>query len=360
MTPWYNARMRGAIRVAIAGATGYGGVEAVRLLSRHPHVQLAYLGSQTYAGQDIAQVYPHLANLQGVAPVLRTFDPVEAAQNADVVFLALRAGQSMDVVPQILERGAKVIDFSPDFRVKRADLYHKYYKIEHRRPDLLAEACYGLPELHRREIAAARLVAAPGCYSVSAILPIVPLLRAGLVSPDDMIVDSKSGVSGAGRTALELQYHFPEANEDVTAYQVTTHRHTPEMEQEIGDASGREVRVTFTPHLIPITRGIFTVVYARMTAAHSTDRLLAALREAYSKEPFVRVMGADAIPHTKATVGSNYCHLTARADERTGRALALSAIDNLGKGLAGVAVQCMNIMFGLPETTGLEMPGAYP
>ena len=363
MTRWYNARVQSAvraIRVAIAGATGYGGVEAVRLLSRHPQVELAYLASQTYAGQDIAQVYPHLANLEGAAPRLRPFDAAEAAANADVVFLALRAGQSMDAAPQILERGVKVIDFSPDFRLKSAGLYQKYYKKDHTRPDLLAEACYGLPELHRREIAAARLVAAPGCYSVSAILAIAPLVRAGLVSPENIIVDSKSGISGAGRTSLELQYHFPEANENVSAYQVATHRHTPEMEQEMGSAAGCEVRVTFTPHLVPITRGIFTVVYARMSAAHSTERLVAALRAAYDKEPFVRVMAADAIPHTKATVGGNYCHLTARADERTGWALALSAIDNLGKGLAGVAVQCMNIMFGLPETTGLEMPGAYP
>ena len=352
--------MSGVVRVAIAGSTGYGGVESVRLLSRHPAAKLTYLGSETYAGRSIADVYPHLAGIETALPLLQRFDAVKAAESADVVFLALRVGQSIAVVPTLLERGVKVIDFSPDFRLKRADIYETYYKQEHRCPELLAQACYGLPELHREEIARARLVAAPGCYSVSAILAIVPLLRAGLVSSEDIIIDSKSGISGAGRTALELQHHFPEANEDVTAYQVTTHRHTPEMEQEIGAAIGKDVRVTFTPHLVPMTRGIFTTVYARMTGAHSTEKLVEAMREAYSGEPFVRVLGADAVPRTKATIGSNWCHVSARADQRTGRAVALSAIDNLGKGLAGVAVQCMNIMFGLPETTGLEMPGAYP
>jgi len=330
----------------------------VRWLSVHPAVELAYLGSESYAGQSMNSVYPHLGR---VNHVLRRFEPTEVAGAADVAMLAVPAGHGMKIAPRLLESGVKVIDFSPDFRLKRPEVYQRYYKAEHACPDLLQEGVYGLPEAHRKEIAQARLVAVPGCYPTGALIPLLPLLRADLVKHEGIVVDSKSGVSGAGRTSLELRYHFPEANEDVTAYNVATHRHTPEMEQEIGLAVNDEASVCFTPHLVPMTRGIFSTVYAPLSDdGRTTKDLIECLRSAYASDPFVVVHGEGSIPHTKATAGGNSCHVTARADERTGRAILLSAIDNLGKGLAGTAVQCMNLMFGLPETTGLEMAAAYP
>lgn len=345
------------IRVAIAGATGYGGVEAVRWLSRHPAAELVYLGSESYAGQKMGAVYPHLRQ---VDCVLRRFDCAEVAGAADVAMLAVPAGQAMQMVPQLLDAGVKVIDFSPDFRLKRPEVYKQYYRVDHCSADLLGEAVYGLPEAHRREIAQARLVAVPGCYPTGALIPLLPVLRAGLVKHEGIVVDSKSGISGAGRTSLELRYHFPEANEDVTAYSVASHRHTPEMEQEIGLVVNGEVAVCFTPHLIPMTRGIFSTVYAPLADGRTAADMIECLRSAYAADPFVAVLDEDGMPHTKATAGSNQCQISARVDERTGRAILLSAIDNLGKGLAGTAVQCMNLMFGLPESTGLETASVYP
>lgn len=345
------------IRVAIAGATGYGGVELVRLLKQHPQVQLAALTSETYAGKRMEQVYPHL---RGVEVELQALDPERFAQDADFAFLALPAGQAMDLVPRLLAQGKRVIDLSADHRLRDPAAYPRWYGMEHPHPELLVEAVYGLPELHRAAMRDARLVAAPGCYPAGAILALAPLVCAGLVKADRIIVDSKSGVSGAGRTALDLAYHYPEANEDVCAYKVADHRHTPEMEQELSALAGAPVTVTFSPHLVPMTRGIATAAYAELGKPAAAADLIEELRSFYHNEPFVQVLDEQTYPHTKHTAGWNLCQVTARVDERAGIAVALSALDNLGKGLSGTCVQCFNIMCGFDETTALAEPAPYP
>jgi N-acetyl-gamma-glutamyl-phosphate reductase len=355
------------VRAAIAGATGYGGIEAVRLLARHPGVELSYLSSETYQGSRLDEVYPHL---KGISNRLEQFEPAEAVRRADAILLALPAGHAMNLAPKLLEAGKKVIDFGPDFRLKCAQgtsasggnvsIYEQYYKMSHASPDFLAEAVYGLPELHREELRVARLAAVPGCYPTGALLAIAPLLREGIIESDGIVIDSKSGVSGVGRTSVSLEYHFSELNEDTWAYQVTSHRHRPEIEQELSAIAGKQVVVSFTPHVVPMTRGIFTTVYAGLSRKASSAELASVLRAAYESEPFVQVLDGDKLPRTKSTSGSNLCHLAVRADERAHRAIVLSAIDNLGKGLAGTAVQCLNIMFDFPETTGLDHPGIYP
>lgn len=345
------------IKVAIAGATGYGGVELVRLLKRHPQVELVHLTSETYAGQRLEQVYPHL---RGVTIELQALDAARLAQHAEFVFLALPPGRAMELVSELLGQGKRVMDLSADFRLRDAAAYPRWYGKEHPHPELLVEAVYGLPELHRAQMKQARLVAAPGCYPAGAILAMAPLISGNLVEPDKIIVDAKSGVSGAGRTALELAYHYPEANEDVTPYKIAQHRHTPEMEQELSAIAGSGVTITFAPHLVPMTRGIATAAYALLRAPTTATELIEAMRRFYADEPFVQVLDDRAYPHTKATAGSNLCQVTARMDERTSIAIALSAIDNLGKGLSGTCVQCFNIMCGFDETTALTDPGPYP
>lgn len=345
------------IKVAIAGATGYGGVELVRLLKHHPQVELVHLTSESFAGQRIEQVYPHL---RGVTLELQALDADAIAREADVIFLGLPAGQAMELVPKLLAQGKRVVDLSADFRLKDPAAYPRWYKLEHPHPELLAEAVYGLPELHRAEMRDARLIAAPGCYPTGAILALAPLVNARLVQAERVIVDSKSGVSGAGRTSLELAYHYPEANEDVAAYKVAQHRHTPEMEQELAAVAGAGVTVTFSPHLVPMTRGIATAAYAPLTGPATAADLIEAMRRFYADEQFVQVLDEKTYPHTKVTAGWNLCQVTARVDERTGLAIALSAIDNLGKGLSGSCVQCFNVMCGFAEDTAISEPAAYP
>lgn len=345
------------IRVAVLGATGYGGMELLRWLSVHPAVEVVAASSEASAGQTLRSVMPQLANLE------LTLQPAaEACSSGDsqVVFCALPNGQAMRLAPALLKRGAAVIDCSADFRLKDAAVYADVYKIEHSAPGLLAQAVYGLPELYREAILRTRLVANPGCYPTSALLALVPLLRAGLIAPRGIIVDSKSGVSGAGRTALKTNFLFAEVNEDVCAYGVLNHRHAPEMEQQLSAVGAGDVALTFTPHLIPITRGIFTTAYAEMSTACSTADLLDTYRAAYADSPFVVVCDAETIPHTKWCAGSNRAFVTARVDARTGRVIALAALDNLGKGFASQAVQNMNLLCGLPESLGLGMTAVFP
>jgi len=332
-------------------------VELVRLLKRHPRVELTYLASESYAGKRMEDVYPHL---RGVTMELRALDADQLAEQADFIFLALPAGQAMKLVPGLLAKGKRVIDLSADFRLHEASAYPRWYSMEHPNPELLVEAVYGLPELHRSEMRDARLVAAPGCYPTGAILALAPLVAGGLVKSDRIIVDSKSGVSGAGRTALELAYHYPEANENVSAYKVATHRHTPEMEQELSTLAGSAVTVTFSPHLVPLTRGIATAAYAELRRAATAAQLIEEMRRYYLREPFIQVLDEKTYPRTKVTAGWNLCQVTARVDERTGIAIALSAIDNLGKGLSGTCVQCFNVMCGFDEDTAISDPGPYP
>lgn len=346
------------IRVAIIAATGYGGVELLRWLTVHPAVEVvAIASSDASVGKTIAEVYPHLHGLQ-----MTLLPAAEARFTGDpqIVFFATPNGQAMQLAPGILERGATVIDLSADFRLHDTAEWERFYQMPHAAPQLLREAVYGLPELYRQELIGARLIANPGCYPTSVLLALVPLLRAGVIAHRGIVVDSKSGVSGAGRSALKTPYLYAEANEDVCAYNVGTHRHAPEIEQQLSLSGAGSACITFTPHLVPMTRGIFSSCYADCVTTCSTSDLIDIYQESYAGSPFVTVLNADTLPHTKWCCGSNRAFVTARVDSRTGRIITLSTIDNLGKGMAGQAVQNMNILCGLPETLGLNHPPVYP
>jgi N-acetyl-gamma-glutamyl-phosphate reductase len=343
------------VNVGIVGATGYGGVELIRLLQSHPHVKLAYLHSESYAGQRVCDVYPHLPRMR---TELRPLDPVALAAECRYALLAVPAGKALPLVPGLLEAGVRVIDVSPDFRLRDPALYPKWYQFEHTRPDLLQEAVTGIPEWYRAQLASARLVAATGCYAAAAQLALMPLVADGLIAPEDIVLDGKTGISGAGRTSLKLEYHFPEANDDACAYSVGGHRHAPEVAQALQDLATAPVSLGLTPHLVPMTRGILMTAYAKTEA--DTEVLRASLAGRYEAEPFVHVPPTGQWPHTKWTAGTNHCFLNAAVDRNSGRAVIVSALDNLGKGQAGQMVQCLNVMLGLPETTGLELPAAYP
>ncbi|MBI4278133.1 MAG: N-acetyl-gamma-glutamyl-phosphate reductase [Armatimonadetes bacterium] len=345
-----------AIRVSIVGASGYGGGELARLLAVHPEVQLVHLTAETKKDEEMSVLFPNLAGFVEGKTV--EADATRLAADSDVVFLSLPSGVAMKLAPELLKEDAKVIDLSPDFRLKAPHLYDRWYKMAHASPEYLDEAVYGLPETHRVAIRTARLVANPGCYPAAAVIALAPLLQSGKVTRTGIIVDAKSGVSGAGR-GLSMGTHFSEVNENVKAYNVTTHRHTPEIEQELSEVAGESITVTFTPHLIPMTRGILVTAYVPLAQKTSTADLMAVYREAYSSEPFVRIV-TEGLPQTKATLGSNFCDVTVRVDERAGLAISIAAIDNLVKGASGCAIQNMNLMFGLPEETGLNVPGLYP
>jgi len=345
------------IRVAILGATGYGGVELLRFLAIHPAARVVAVSSESTAGEPLSKSYPHLA---GLGLTLLPAAEARFAGDPQVVFCALPNGQAMKLAPELLGRGIAVIDLSADYRLKDPATYQQYYGMAHASPELLAGAAYGVPELYREEICASRLIANPGCYPTSALLALVPLLRAGVIQAKGIIVDSKSGVSGAGRRALDTPFLYAEANEDVSAYKVGTHRHQPEIEQQLSGAGVGEAVINFTPHLIPMTRGIFSTAYAALTREVKTADVLEIYQQAYAGSSFVNVLDEKTLPHTKWCYGSNRAFVTARVDDRTGRVITLSTIDNLGKGMAGQAIQNMNLLFGLPETTGLEMPAVYP
>jgi len=342
--------------VAIIGATGYGGVELVRLLQNHPDIRLAFLHSESYAGQRMCDVYPHLA---GLDTVLRALDAAAVAE-CDFALAALPGGKLMEIAPQLLEAGTRIVDVSPDFRLRDPSLYPRWYKFEHTQPGLLDEAVFGVPELHRERIKSARLVAAPGCYTTAALLALAPLVADKLIDPTDIIADGKTGISGAGRTSLKLPYHFPEANEDVSAYSVGGHRHMPEMVQELSALADAEVRLTFTPHLVPMTRGILLTAYVKPLPGVTRDALRASFERRYADEPFVRVLLDGEWPHTKWAAGTNLCFLGIGSDDASGRAIIISAIDNLGKGMAGQMVQCLNLMLGVDETSALRVRAVYP
>lgn len=345
------------IRVAILGATGYGGVELLRWLTNHPAVEIVAVSSESSAGKLLSAIYPHLS---GCPLTLLPAEEARFAGNPQVVFCATPNGEAMRLAPELLRRGAAVIDLSADFRLTDVTQHTAFYKMPHLCPELLPGAVYGLPELYRQQVRQARLIANPGCFPTSVLLALAPLLRAGVIEVDGIVIDSKSGVSGAGRTALKTPYLFAEANEDVCAYGVGTHRHTPEIEQQLTAEGAGVAVVTFTPHLIPMTRGIFTTAYAIPRGKPTTKDVLQVYREIYADSPFVTVLDELTLPHTKWCYGSNRAFLTARVDARTGRVITLSAIDNLGKGMAGQAVQNMNVLCGLPEEMGLQAPAVYP
>ncbi len=343
-------------RVGVVGASGYTGTELLRLIAGHPDLELVVATGDSKAGTPIADLYPSLAAAYGD----RTYDPFtpEAVDGLDLVFIGLPHGISMSVVPEIRGRVGHIVDLGSDFRLHDKDLYPEWYKAEHTAPALLDEFVYGLPELFRDKIQGAELIAATGCNAATAVFALTPLLDAGLIDGTGMVIDLVTGVSGAGRPPKE-NTTFCTVDEDVTAYGLLTHRHTPEIEQALTERTGTDTSVLFTPHLAPLNRGIIATCYARPAQdGLTTDDALDAMRSFYSDEPFMVV--SERSPSTKATLGSNSVHLTARVDPRTGMVMAIATLDNLMKGASGMAVQNANLALGIAETTGLSSIGVYP
>ncbi len=340
-----------SVQVGIAGATGYVGAELLRLCAAHPELHVSVAGSRSNEGSEIGSVYPSLA--AAYPELVLSSGQAQELKGVDVCFLALPHGESQHVAAELVGSVGSVIDLAADFRLRDPEVYAQWYGEEHRAPELIPSFAYGLPELFRSELTGAHLIAVPGCYPTAAALAIAPFTRAGKVQTEGIVVDAASGVSGAGRSLTEAT-HFAVADEDFSAYGLLTHRHTPEIEQATGAG------VLFTPHLAPMTRGILATCYMRPAEGTTLDTASAIelLAETYDREPFVVV--SERSPSTKATLGSNVAHLTARVDTRTGWVVSLCAIDNLMKGAAGQAVQCANITLGLPETTGLPTAGLYP
>jgi N-acetyl-gamma-glutamyl-phosphate reductase len=341
-----------AMKVGIVGGSGYTGVELLRLLTGHPEFQVAVVTAHSNAGQAVAEHTPSLAS--AYPGLVYEESTPERLDGLDLVFCALPHGESQKLVPELRQRVGLIVDLAADFRLRDPALYPQWYGEPHGAPELLAEAAYGLPELFRDGLRKASLIAAAGCYPTAASLALAPLVRAGLLDPSSLIVDAASGVSGAGR-GLRESLHFGTVDEDFVAYGLLTHRHTPEMEQALG------TDVLFTPHLVPMVRGILATCYARPAGEYeelTTVKVMEALHDAYDAEPFVVVI--DAPPSTKATTGSNTAHVTARVDPRTGWVLAFCALDNLVKGASGQAIQCANVALGLPEPAGLPRAGLYP
>jgi len=350
-----------AVKVGIVGASGYSGEELVRLLLRHPGAELAAVTSRQFAGQAVARIFPKFAHLP-LAKTLRFSEPRPEllAKAAQIIFLALPHGVAAEYAAPLLDLGCQVIDLSADFRLKSPDTYKAFYGHDHPAPDLLKKSVYGLPEIHRARLKNASLIASPGCYPTSILLPLIPLLQAGLVKHDNIIADSLSGVSGAGRKA-ELDYLFVECNESARPYGLPRHRHLSEIEEQLSAAAGSAVVIQFTPHLIPINRGILSTTYltpAKPFAGPVEMESFAAqiaqcYQAAFANEPFVRLLDSKSLPDTKNVAGSNVIEIAWRTDPRTGRLLVLSALDNLTKGASGQAVQSMNLLCGFPETAGL-------
>ena len=344
-----------SVRIAVLGASGYSGGELLRLVAGHGGYEIALLTAERHAGQPLGEVFPHLVGLD--APDLVKIGDANWDQ-VDAVFCCLPHGTTQEVI-SALPGHLRVVDLSADFRLTDPHVYAAWYGHEHRAIDLQGEAVYGLTELAREEIGKARLVACPGCYPTGAQLPLIPLIEAGAISPDDIIVDAKSGVSGAGREAKQGTL-FAEVGEGVHAYGIAAHRHAPEIEQGLTVAAGRPVLVNFTPHLMPMNRGILSTIYVRMADGHDVDSLRTALSERYAGEPFVQVLPKGSAPATRHVRGSNQCRIGVFPDRLPGRAIVVSAIDNLVKGASGQAIQNLNIMCGLAETQGLEQLAMFP
>ncbi len=345
------------LRVAIIGASGYTGVELARILCNHPEFELTAATSRQYAGKPLSEVFPNLLGKTDLLCENLSID--ELCSRADLFFAAVPHKTAMDLVPQLLEQGKKVVDLSADFRLRNVATYEEWYQ-EHSSPEFIAEAAYGLPELYREQIQKARLVANPGCYPTSIILGLAPLLQNGLIDTSSIIADSKSGTTGAGR-AVSLGTLFCEVHDGFKAYKVGgTHRHLPEIEQELSALSKGDITISFTPHLLPIARGILSTVYADLTSDISENDIRKLYRTMYENEPFVRIVPEGTFPATQHVRGSNFCDIGFTIDERTNRIIVISAIDNIVKGAAGQAVHNMNLMCGIDETTGLEGAPFFP
>ena len=350
------------IKVGIIGATGYAGGELVRILAGHKDAEIVWYGSRSYIDKKYAEVYQNMFEI--VEDTCLDDNMEELASKVDVIFTATPQGFLAGVLTEEILSRVKIIDLSADFRIKDVKTYEKWYKIEHRSPQFIEEAVYGLCELNRDKIKGARLIANPGCYTTCSILTAYPLVKEGLIDPDTLIIDAKSGTSGAGRGA-KLPNLFCEVNENMKAYGVTNHRHTPEIEEQLGYAAGKEIMVNFTPHLVPMNRGILATEYATLNKkADGTlptyEEVKAVYDKYYKNEKFVRVLEKDICPETKWVEGSNYVDVNFKIDERTGRIVMMGALDNLVKGAAGQAVQNMNLLFGFDEAEGLNLVPMFP
>lgn len=345
------------IKVGIIGATGYAGSELVRILLGHKEAEIQWYGSRSYIDQKYASIYQ---NFFEVVDASCMEDQMEAmADQVDVIFTATPQGLCASLINEEILSKTKVIDLSADFRIKDVKVYEEWYKLEHKSPQYIKEAVYGLCEINREDVKHARLVANPGCYTTCSILTCYPLVKEGLIDPNSLIIDAKSGTSGAGRGA-KVDNLFCEVNENMKAYGVATHRHTPEIEEQLGYACGQEIRVNFTPHLVPMNRGILATAYASLKKEVTYEEVKAVYDKYYQQEKFVRVLEKDVCPQTKWVEGSNYVDVNFKIDPRTNRIIMLGAIDNLVKGAAGQAVQNMNLMFGLKESEGLELVPMFP
>lgn len=338
------------IKVGIIGATGYAGQELVRILVNHPEAEIVWLGSQSYVDKRYSEVFPNMFKI--VDEICKGDNITELAKEADVIFTATPQGLCSSLVNEEILSQTKIIDLSADFRIKDVERYEEWYGITHKSPEFIKEAVYGLCEINREDVKNARLIANPGCYPTCSTLSIYPLVKEGLIDPNTVIIDAKSGTSGAGRGA-KVANLYCEVNESIKAYGVTTHRHTPEIEDQLSYACGEPVMINFTPHLTPMNRGILVTAYAKLTGNYDYDTLKAAYDKYYNDEYFVRVLGKDVCPETRCVAGSNFVDVNFRIDKRTGRVIMMGAMDNLVKGAAGQAIQNMNIMFGLDEKTGL-------
>ncbi len=341
-------------RISIAGATGYTGSELVRILNGHPDVTISTITSESRAGLPFSEIHPHLRGICDLE--LEEMDAIKE-KDPDLIFLALPHGVSMEYVKDHSEDRTPVIDLSGDFRLGSAELYHSWYGREHIAPEKVEKAVFGMPELFRSRIKEAKLIGNPGCYPTASTLPLAPLVRNEMIDPSGIVVDAKSGVTGAGAKAAE-NTHFPNANDNFSLYGLKTHRHTPEIQMAVGKYAEKPTELLFTPHLLPVDRGILATIYARPATRLTDQDLRETMEEAYGKEPFIRLL--DAPPDLKSVRGSNYCNIFVTYDERTEQVMAVSSIDNLVKGAAGQAIQNMNLMLGFEETTGLMTPPLAP
>ena len=345
------------IKVGIMGSTGYAGGELARLLLQREDVEILWYGSKSYVDQKYASVYQNMFQL--VEDSCQDDNMEALAEQADVIFTATPQGFCASLINEDILRKTKVIDLSADYRIKDVAVYEEWYKIKHKTPQFIKEAVYGLPELNREEIKKARLIANPGCYPTCSILSVYPLLKEGLIDPDTLIIDAKSGTSGAGRGA-KVDNLYCEVNENIKAYGVGVHRHTPEIEEQLSYGADRPVTISFTPHLVPMNRGILVTAYGTLTKPVSYEEVKAAYDKYYADEYFVRVLEKDVVPQTKWVEGSNFVDVNFKIDPRTNRVVMMGSMDNLVKGAAGQAVQNMNLLFGLPENKGLKLVPMFP
>lgn len=345
------------IKAGIIGATGYAGGELVRILLGHKNVEIKWYGSKSYIDKAYASVYQNMFQL--VEDKCLDDNLPELAKQVDVIFTATPQGYFSSILKEEILNQVKIIDLSADYRIKDVSVYEKWYQIEHKSPQLIKEAVYGLCEINREQIKSARLLANPGCYTTCSILTAYPLVKEGIIDVDSLIIDAKSGTSGAGRGA-KVPNLFCEVNENIKAYGVTSHRHTPEIEEQLGYAAGKEIKINFTPHLVPMNRGILVTEYASLKTVPSYEEVKAIYDKYYAKERFIRVLEKDVCPETKWVEGSNFVDINFKIDSRTGRIIMMGALDNLVKGAAGQAVQNMNLMFGEQETEGLLLVPMFP